>query len=607
MSHPANNFDWLQHTKTASGSTIHSHDALIEGAQPAPPKIKRRRRAAIVILIVVGLGTAFGLCLAYGLQRIHRGSTLFLQRSTLPTSGTSLGLDSLRDAGEWFTSPDPDNDNTFVHAESNLTFSNWTNGTKGVDLVIDTSNVHQPIRGFGSAMTDSSAYLLKKLNDSNPQLYKTTMTSLFNPRTGIPILRVPLGSSDFALKEYSYLGSIGNVDTFRDLKASGNLDKILSFLDLDDAKQYLLPVLKDAVAIRPDLNILLTPWSPPAFMKNNSDMMGGSLLNGYEDLLAQYYLRSIKAWQDDGVPIWGMTIQNEPNWAPPYPSCYMSTEQQAGLVKAIRSALKDQKSFGDLAHLVLLGHDDNFDDFADAINLSEAVGDQLDGYGWHCYNGDPSMVTNLTAALARQNQGGKGQYMTECSGTHSSTTNRWASQVWWLEQLYMPALRMDMRAALTWNLALDSAFGPRLDSAICSNCVGPLEITSPDHKLVPGVQAGPQFINMNHLNVASQDLGRIGGGTAHRVSSMWTPSNERGMSDSDMACLDPVTFAAPLKGANLPPPKTGKAANGADKTKRMGLVLLNQCDHSIKLAFSVDGIRTSYQARPGLTTLVWMA
>ncbi|KAK0530696.1 hypothetical protein OC834_003216 [Tilletia horrida] len=608
-------------TPSTHSTRVDAYDHLDEKSGPSDEATDRRRRIVgtlLASLLLFASAAALNIALSWrhssNTSRYAAPTRPFDKRaSALPTDGLNISLNSLREPGEWYTSSDPVGGNDlFAFRNLTLAFGGWTNSTKNVDLIVDTTIIHQPVQGFGAAMTDSSAYLLKMLKDADEALYTRTMQAIFNPRTGVPILRVPLGSSDFALEAYTYLSDLIPLADFQAQLKAGKSKAILSKIQLGEAMTYTVPVLKDALAIRPDLRILFSPWSPPEVTKVGGDINGGELIAGYEGVVAQYYLRSLDAYVAEGIQPWGLTIQNEPSFDAPYPSCLMPTDTQARLAQALRSALTNGTTFTSLKNLVLLGHDNNFQKVQDAIDLSKAAGDALDGYAFHCYKGDPAQMGQLTDALARQKQSGKSLYMTECTGTYWRGKNRWASQLWWLSSLYFPAFRQDARAALIWNLALDPMFGPRLKTATCDNCVGALTISSPPattsakSSSPPFVRVGPQFLNINHLNVASQDLSRIGGGSAYRIGSWWGTPSDRTLNSTQLACLDALVFAAPLNGRWLPNPKTGIMAGQGPRTKRMGMVLVNECDQAIKLNMTVDGMPTSYTARPGLSTVVWM-
>ncbi|CAD7067110.1 unnamed protein product, partial [Tilletia caries] len=158
-------------------------------------------------------------------------------------------------------------------------------------------------------------------------------------RTGTPILRVPLGSSDFSMQEYVFAPNAPPGDLLSQaLASSKNInDALLSAgFSLGPANDYLIPILRDIVAIRPQLKVIFSPWSPPAWMKTSGSLSGGSIIPGFVPLVAQYYVMSIKAFVDAGVPAWSMTLQNEPNFAPKYPSTIVDSKTQSQLASAIR-------------------------------------------------------------------------------------------------------------------------------------------------------------------------------------------------------------------------------------------------------------------------------
>ncbi|CAD6958708.1 unnamed protein product [Tilletia laevis] len=332
-------------------------------------------------------------------------------------------------------------------------------------------------------------------------------------------------------------------------------------------------------------------------MKTSGSLSGGSIIPGFVPLVAQYYVMSIKAFVDAGVPAWSMTLQNEPNFAPKYPSTIVDSKTQSQLASAIRGLLPAHN----LTSMKIFAHDNNWAEWQDAADIVNLNSSAIDGIAWHAYKGDASQIANFrgnTSAPSLET------HMTEFTGTSGDSKSRWDAQKYWLESIYFPMLNQYAHSVEIWNIALDPNNGPRLSSAPCSNCVGALQVSTPDHFADPWVQIQPQYITMAHMNAATVDLSTIGGGPAYRALTI-QQSNTTTNSTANLACITSQGFAASLKGAKLEP---SNAAN-TDTTfsRRVGLVLYNNCDTAQTLNLNIDGRATAFDTQPGVTTLVWQA
>src|SRR5262249_45202852 len=159
--------------------------------------------------------------------------------------------------------------------------------------------------GFGAAVTDASAWnIATRLNaDQRTEL----MQELFgrDGGLGLSFTRISIGASDFSLKHYSL-----------DDPPGGKPDPDLEHFSIAANRRHLLPVLREALAINPDLKIVASPWSPPGWMKSSGSMVGGRLRPEYYPAFATYLVRFAEAYAAEGVPIYALTIQNEPNFVP---------------------------------------------------------------------------------------------------------------------------------------------------------------------------------------------------------------------------------------------------------------------------------------------------
>ena len=200
-----------------------------------------------------------------------------------------------------------------------------------IPLEVNQQQTFQTHLGFGGSLTEAAAYTMKEQHDD--QFVKDMLDLYFSP-TGLAYnwTRIHMNSSDFALGNYTYV-------------AHG--DKSLSSFSIDRETWYVLPVLQKALAIQPDLKILISPWSPPGWMKDNQQMNhGGKLLPEFYDAWAKYYVKFIQALQAKGIHPWGLTIQNEPAAKQVWDSCLYTAEEERDFIKyhlgpAIRNAFSD--------------------------------------------------------------------------------------------------------------------------------------------------------------------------------------------------------------------------------------------------------------------------
>lgn len=186
-----------------------------------------------------------------------------------------------------------------------------------ISVFVDTSKRFQAIFGFGGAVTDATADLYAKLK---PAAKKAFMTACFDPREGMGynIMRTTINSSDFGTDTYSYV-------------REG--DTSLDSFDIAHDMKHRVPFLREALALArrhgSEMRVFASPWSAPAWMKSNKTMLkGGKLLPEYRDVWARYYVKFIQAYEKAGVPIWGLSVQNEPMATQKWESMLYTAEEE---------------------------------------------------------------------------------------------------------------------------------------------------------------------------------------------------------------------------------------------------------------------------------------
>jgi glucosylceramidase len=324
---------------------------------------------------------------------------------------------------------------------------------------VDESRTYQQIDGFGASLTDSSAWLLSQ--KLTPPQRTMLLKQLFDKKQGIglDILRQPMGSSDFSVADYSY-----------DDVPPGESDPEMKHFTIDRDREYILPVLREALAVNPKLKIIASPWSSPGWMKTSGSMIGGTLLPSSFTPLARYFVRFVQSYEAAGVPIFAITPQNEPlNIPADYPGMGMSAEEQTVFIREhLGPAFRD-------AHLKtkIMAFDHNWDliDFPGKILGDPKASEFSAGTATHCYGGSPEAQTKLHDHFPT-----KGIWLTECSGGEWQKGDLLVAQA----DLIIETTRNWGQSVVLWNLALDQNHAPHLGG--CTDCRGVVTI---DHSKSP--------------------------------------------------------------------------------------------------------------------------
>ena len=201
-------------------------------------------------------------------------------------------------------------------------------------VFVDAAMTFQTLLGIGGALTDASAETFYKLPvDKQNEI----LQAYFDPQNGIgyTLGRTHINSCDFSSESYTYV---------RDG------DKELNTFNVAHDEKYRIPFIKQVLATAgKDFTLFASPWSPPAWMKSNNSMLhGGKLKPEYYDAWANYYVKFIKAYESEGIPIWGMTVQNEPMASQTWESCIYTAREECEFVKILgptlaRNGLKDKR------------------------------------------------------------------------------------------------------------------------------------------------------------------------------------------------------------------------------------------------------------------------
>lgn len=407
----------------------------------------------------------------------------------------------------WVTTPDG---SERMHDRGTVPFRKG--GSDRLTITIDPSLRYQRMDGIGASITDSSAAVLMELD---PATRNATMRDLF-VTDGLSFLRQPIGSSDFVNgPHYTY-----------DDVPPGETDYDLSHFSIAHDEAQILPLIRQALALNPRLKVMGTPWSPPAWMKTNDSLVGGRLIDDPRiyQAYADYLVKFVQAYQAAGVPIFGLTIQNEPQNRTPsgYPGTDLPTRQAIAVIERLGPALRAAG-----LHTKIIGYDHNWSEHPNDIAntppgedpeteyptllLESPAARWIAGTAFHCYAGDQKRMTELHRAFPR-----KQIWFTECSGSHGPTDP--PAQVfsdtlkWHARNITLGTTRNWAQSVVTWNLALHADGGPH--NGGCDTCTGVVTVNADGT-----VTRNAEYYTLGHLarfvrpgavRVASSSYGSTG-------------------------------------------------------------------------------------------------
>ena len=325
-------------------------------------------------------------------------------------------------------------------------------------LTVDTATQYQQVVGFGASLTDASTWLIQ--TKLTPAARQALLRELFgrDPGLGFSLTRLDMGASDFSRSHYSY-----------DDVPPGETDSTLARFSIDPDRAETIPVVKAALAVNPQLEVMASPWSAPAWMKTSGSLIKGSLRPDAYAAFAQYFRRFIDAYAAEGIPIYAITIQNEPHHEPEnYPGMRVTPASRAAFIGGHLGPLLRREGITTR----ILDWDHNWDEPASPLAvLGDATARQyVAGVAWHCYAGDVSAQAQVHEAHPD-----KETWFTECSG------GEWSPKFgdnlkWQVRNLIIGATRGWAKGVLMWNMALDENHGPHLGG--CDNCRGVVTIDS---------------------------------------------------------------------------------------------------------------------------------
>jgi glucosylceramidase len=315
-------------------------------------------------------------------------------------------------------------------------------------IILNPSTKYQEILGFGGAFTDATCYMFNQL--ATPAREQLFHEMFHRSELGLNVHRTCIGSSDYSTKVYSF--------------DDGEADPGLTRFSIDHDRAYILPILRQARQVNPDLFLFSSPWSPPGWMKFNNSMLGGCMRNHYLGVYAQYFLKFLQGYASEGVPIQAVTSQNEVDTDQDgrMPACSWPQEYEIQFVSSHLGPLLE--SSGMPTKIWTLDHNYNLWGRVVCSLEDEKLRRYCNSVAWHGYVGTPDMMTKVQDAYPEVQmhwtEGGP-----DITDPHYS--NDWCK---W-GGTFTDILRNWCRSITSWNLALDEKGKPNIGPFSCGGVV----------------------------------------------------------------------------------------------------------------------------------------
>lgn len=340
---------------------------------------------------------------------------------------------------------------------------------------VEADKRFQKMDGFGASFTDASAYLVYRILDEASR--REVMTKLFDPSEGIGIsfLRQPMGATDYTTEIYSY-----------DDMPEGEEDFELKHFSIDHDREYVIPAVLEALRINPAIKVMASPWSPPGWMKTSDHMVTGKLRPECYGVYAQYFVKFVRAYEAAGIPIYAVSIQNEPGYEPKeYPGMILTPQEEA---EFIRDHLGPAFAAAGITAKILC-YDHNWDVPQHPVGIlsDPEAARYVAGVAWHVYGGEHEAMSQVKEAYPD-----KEAWFTEASGGSWIPPFRTA----FLDQMkhVVRTTRNWSKSVVWWNLALDEHNGPTVLSN--STCRGLVQI----NQASGAVKYELDYFTMGHIS-----------------------------------------------------------------------------------------------------------
>lgn len=313
-------------------------------------------------------------------------------------------------------------------------------------LNIET-NSNENFKGFGVAITGSSCYNLSIMEKNERKEFLNKIYS--DSGIGLSVGRLSIGSSDYSAEVYSYDDEPFDVE--------------LKYFSIERDKKYIIPMIKEILKIKPDLFLFASPWSPPGWMKTGGNMCGGYMREEYIECYADYIIKYLKAYAENGIKISALTPQNEPNTQQNgyMPACIWHPEIEAKFIKILRKRLNEEK-----LDVSIWMYDHSFSDAERVLwqlDNCEGVKEDCDAIAFHYYSGTIEETLKIKRAYPE-----KELHFTEAGPRlYDNYDTDWCK--WGI--MISKAIKCGYSSFTGWNLMLNEMGGPNVGPFLCAGLV----------------------------------------------------------------------------------------------------------------------------------------
>ena len=376
----------------------------------------------------------------------------------------------------WVTSSDEAG--VIAGLEEQPALSSRPNSDDGVETIaVDESKVYQRMEGGGAAFTDGAAWLINQKLSAAQRDH--VMLRLFDARAGIGLsfLRNPIGSSDLTRDWYTY-----------DDNAADGRDPSLPHFSIAHDLADVLPLTKLARRLNPQLTLMINAWSPPAWMKSSGSLVAGSVLPEYYAHHASYHVRTIQAYEAEGLHVNYVSLNNEPTCCPSinYPSLLLiSSGQMATMLKDFWFPAFQANHL--TTKILLLDFNWANADLVEPLLKDEAIRNSpfVGGVAWHGYGGDPTVQSRM------HDQYGADEFFTERSGFGGGRRQQQQDM-----RDLVNVSRNWGKSFVKWPVAVDEHNGPNRGG--CDTCRGLVTVHTNDAR-AGQVDYSIEYYTMGHF------------------------------------------------------------------------------------------------------------
>ena len=396
---------------------------------------------------------------------------------------------NIPDAQQWLTTVD--RSALFARQAEPLRFTDAKDELPAI--VVNDMQQYQTMEGFGFALTGGSAELLMKMTPARRSELLKRLFTTEGDAIGVSYLRVSIGSSD--MNDHAY--------TYDDLPP-GQTDPKLEKFSLAADESTVIPILKEILALDPEIKILGSPWSAPAWMKTNDALKGGNLKHEFYGAYANYLVKYIESMKAEGVTIHAITVENEPLNPKNTPSLVVFAPEEDELIAKFLGPAFERA--GIKTEIQIYDHNPDVTSYPLSILADPAASKYVAGTAFHLYGGESSALS-----CVHNDYPNKNLYLTEQSvgGRPSEEMMSIAEPT---SSVLVGATRNWARNVLLWNLAADPHAGPHTNDGGCTGCYGAITLDGDNERLNVAYYAlahFSKFVLPGSVRIGSNELEQL--------------------------------------------------------------------------------------------------